>query len=178
MKSLEIEIISRLIEYNSETGVLLWKPRTEHDCSSHKELLRWNSRYSGKEAFRINANGYRTGMIFRSMYTAHRIAWCLYYRSWPEKFIDHINGDRSDNRIINLREVTKSENSRNAKISKANKSGATGVSKTQNGKFRSYISNSEGKIIQIGTFEKFEDACFARKKAEKIYNYHPSHGSR
>ncbi len=62
------------------------------------------------EAFTSPAKGYLTGGHLGFKYAAHRLAWVLYYGSWPTQNIDHWNGDRSDNRIRNLRDVSQSEN--------------------------------------------------------------------
>lgn len=66
-----------------------------------------------KEAFTTYRLGYLNGSHLGYTYDAHRIAWALYYGAWPEKEIDHWNGDRADNRIRNLRDVSHLENSRN-----------------------------------------------------------------
>ena len=66
------------------------------------------------------------GMINSKPYKAHRVIWKMVYGSDPH-YIDHINGDRTDNRISNLRSVTKAQNNRNKRLRSDNKSGVTGV---------------------------------------------------
>ncbi len=107
---------------------------------------------------------------------SHRAAWAIYYGEYPKNHIDHINGVRTDNKIINLRDVTRSENQRNMKTHKHNTSGHTGVGfhkKTE--KWRANIWKNN-KQIHLGLFDDFEGAVAARKSAEKKYNYHPNHG--
>lgn len=136
----------------------------------------WNCRYAGKEAFTaIDGTGYRSGRIFNKTYHAHRIICVLQSGEWPEE-VDHINGDRSDNRWGNLRHVTKRENSKNKRISVLNTSGVTGV----------YWDKSKGKwfaSIQVGGKTKFLgyhatiDLCTsARKSAELQFGFHANHG--
>jgi hypothetical protein len=92
------------------------------------------------------------------------------------EFIDHINGDRSDNRITNLRSVSHSGNTKNAKRRGDNLSGMTGVSFFRpKGTWRARI-NHNGETILLGYFRTYEEAVAARKAAEKIYEYHENHG--
>lgn len=82
--------------------------------------------------------------------------------------VDHINGDIYDNRRSNLRITTQKNNARNAKVSKNNKTGVTGVSLLANGKYKARICVN-GKEISLGIFKSFERAVLARKIAEKKY---------
>lgn len=77
----------------------------------------------------ISTNGYRYIRINGKMMLAHRLAWLLYYGQTPPKLVDHINGDRQDNRIANLRAATYSQNSANAKLHTRNTSGFKGAAK-------------------------------------------------
>jgi len=115
--------------------------------------------------------GYRKVYFDRRVYYTHRLIWKLLYGEDPEE-IDHINGNRSDNRITNLRSVCHYENMRNSKQYSGNTSGVTGVSWCKDRpKWRAGIG---GKVL--GDFDRFEDAVAARKQAEKEYGYHPNHG--
>lgn len=114
------------------------------------------------------------------LYPNHRIIWAMHYGVWPTKFLDHINGDPTDNRIENLREVTNQENCKNARIGKNNTSGRVGVSYYgHNGwsKWHAYIRGN-GKLISLGYFEDFDAAVAAREAAEIEHGYHPNHGRR
>ena len=108
--------------------------------------------------------------------TAHRLAWLYEYGELPNGVIDHINHDRADNRICNLRDVTNLENHKNRKMHSKNTSGATGVHfNNKNKKYRAYIC-VKGKRKHLGMFENLEDAVKAREKAQKEFNFHKNSG--
>jgi hypothetical protein len=98
------------------------------------------------------------------------------YGSFPPDQIDHINGVRYDNRIINLRAVTNTENCRNRALGNRNKSGHIGI--FYNKKTNRWLARIGGtdKRVHLGCFENKEDAIEARRIAEINYNYHPNHG--
>lgn len=102
--------------------------------------------------------GYLRLFIDNKRYKLHRLAWLYEFGVLPSKFIDHINGNRSDNRIVNLREVTNAENCLNQKKAKKNSStGLLGVSKHGNGKYQASIMY-KGKDIHLGTFKDPHEA--------------------
>lgn len=183
MANLTYHDVARLLKADFETGRLYWLPRApdifkktaartaDHTCRW------WNSRFANAEAFTsINANGYHSGKLFRRGYEAHRVIWLLAHRAWPEDQIDHINGDRSDNRLANLRAVTLAENVKNQRLRVTNNSGIMGVSwKASNGKWQARICVN-GRDKYLGLFESLSDACAVRKAAEIEYGYHPNHG--
>ena len=105
------EYVRELLDYNPATGVFTWR------------VLHSNMR-SGQVAG--NVSRYRTIKINRKHYLAHRLAWFVAFGAWPPNQIDHINGVRDDNRLVNLRLATQSENNANAKTPK-NKTGFKGV---------------------------------------------------
>jgi hypothetical protein len=103
------------VSYNPKTGVFTWL----------KKVGRGNK---GNIAGHINKHGYLQIQCDRKKYQAHRIAWFMTYGKWPDGDIDHINGVRTDNRIENLRDVSRSNNLKNQRKPKANnKSGFLGV---------------------------------------------------
>jgi hypothetical protein len=168
------EQLSELLDYDPATGILTWRERARTLFPSDREHLRWNGRYAGMRAFTVNSRGYRDGMIFRKMHRAHQVAWAIYYGAWPDGQIDHINGDRDDNRIGNLRVVTRSANCRNTKRRSNNSSGIMGVSPLK-GRWRAYIRD-DGKNVHLGIFNTLEEAATARKDAEQRLGYHSNHG--
>lgn len=94
--------LRELLDYDPETGVFTWKFR-------ENAPKQWNVRYAGKEAGNIEPRGYRRIRLNGRCYYAHRIAWIM--QEMPStKDIDHINGDRTDNRMANLRAATRSQN--------------------------------------------------------------------
>ncbi len=105
---------------------------------------------------------------------AHRLAWLYVYGDWPNGEIDHIDGNGMNNRISNLRDVTRAENRRNVSRYKNNTSGVTGVSFGGNRWF-AYIE-IYGERKQLGRFINHWDAVCARKAAEYQHGFHVNHG--
>lgn len=126
----------------------------------------------GKPIGSLNAKGY---LHYRNV-SLHRIAWFIHYGSWPEYNIDHINGDKLDNRIGNLRSVTQSENCKNRAIPKSNASGVHGVywDKHAN-KWKAQI-RVNGRAITLGRSSCIDELKIARKEAEIKYGFHENHG--
>jgi len=122
-------------------------------------------------------NGYLVIQVKGVLYYAHRLAWLYVYGEWPKECIDHISHNRADNRISNLREVTRPENNKNLPIRKTNVSGTTGVhwNKIRN-KWHSQIMVN-GKAIYLGLFSDKSDAISARKDGEIRYGFHENHGT-
>ncbi len=109
-----------------------------------------------------HGTGYLTVWYVNKNYFIHRVIWLMVYGEWPEQ-VDHIDGDRSNNRIQNLRKVTPYENSKNRNLSKANKSGFNGVRQLPNGSWKAYTVYNY-RQIHLGCFNKYEDAVNARKE--------------
>ena len=117
------------------------------------------------------ANGYVQLCLDGRQYMAHRMAWLYVYGTFPNGEIDHINRNKGDNRIENLRDVTKSTNQCNKKRMSNNTSGVTGVCWDKGtSKWLATISYN-CKRIKLGRFNNFNDAVDARKVAEKKYKY-------
>ena len=148
------------LNYDPVSGVFTWK----------------TTRFNGKVAGCLHKKlGYLV-IGFRSKhYYAHRLAWRITNGYWPD-FIDHINGDRADNRISNLREVPKQDNHRNMKCFSNSTTKVPGVSfHKQTSKWRAYIT-VDTKQRSLGCFDAFEDAVAARKQAEQTHGFHKNHG--
>ena len=164
------EQLRELLTYDPDTGKLYWKERAVDffaDGNVGRDIVceRWNKRYSGKEAFTAtNKGGYKVGSIFDSLLRAHRVAWAIYYGEWPKDQVDHINGDRSDNRIVNLRNASNTENQWNSRA-RGGYSKHKGVTWDKNrGLWMAKISVN-GKCINLGRFPTEESAHAAYKKA-------------
>ena len=97
------ELIARFISYDSQTGDLTMLPRPREAFKSDSEFKRWNTKFANKKVTNTHRSGYIRVIVNRQQYFAHRVAWFLYYGSWPESILDHVNRIRSDNRIVNLR---------------------------------------------------------------------------
>ena len=175
------ELLRKLLDYNPETGELIWKSR---DCGMFASPTRaprmsaiWNKRKAGKRAASPTKWGYMRLKVLNADYQAHRVAWAIHYGEWPSDCIDHINHDRADNRIANLRSVTQAENAKNQTISRSNTSGVTGVRfAPREGKWIAQIKHHR-RLHHLGTFAKFEDAVLCRKAAEQHFGFHPNHGT-
>ena len=124
----------------------------------------------------VDGKGYLQVMIDRKNYRVHRLAWLYVHGIFPDNSIDHINGDTSDNRIINLRDVLQSENGKNQTMPKTNKSGIMGVRwYRQRGKWHAQICVNR-KRIHLGYYEDLELAALVRQEAELKYGFHLNHG--
>lgn len=175
MAELSYAQVSALLKYDSETGKLYWLERPVEMCASQGSAVTWNKRFAGKECFlSIDGKGYFCGSIFDKQYSAARIAWLLHTGEWPKNCIDHINGNPLDNRISNLRDVSRLENQRNRKRFSTNTSGVCGVVKDKD-KWRAHITVN-GALKSLGLFSDISEAAAARSAAEIEYGYHPNHG--
>jgi hypothetical protein len=162
-----IEEARRLFFYHAETGLIL---RRCYWCGKHV------GEQAGKVSFGHTGVEYRYVTIFSRLYASHRVAWLLYYGTWPSSLIDHRDGDGCNNRIENLRESTKRQNGANASISRKNTSGVTGVFWDKaTRKWRAAIKVNY-KCIKLGRFVLFSDAVNARKDAEIKYGFSERHG--
>ena len=175
-------ILRELIDYDPETGALVWRVRdvsffTDGGKSALHSMRVWNTRYAGKPALNCKGTaGYFSGNIFNRKYFAHRVAWAIYSGAWPERQIDHINGNTLDNRIANLRSVTRQENGKNRAIGTNNTSGTIGVYwSISRSKWAAEIYKN-GRQIVIGRFKIKDEAIQARAKANVEYGYHANHG--
>ncbi|MBB3521042.1 HNH endonuclease [Rhizobium sp. BK456] len=174
--------VREILKYDSETGKLFWKERpissfVDGERSASCRAARWNGKYANKEAFTWSTHaGYRMGRIAYEACYAHRVAWLLMTGAWPVDEIDHINGDPSDNRFVNLREATSTINRKNQKRRSDNKSGVTGVVFYKAySQWTAYIQ-AGSKTKCLGYFQTKADAVRARKAAERENGYHQNHG--
>jgi hypothetical protein len=114
---------------------------------------------SGAKSFQATSAGYRGFKVNGKLVLEHRLVWLYHFGYMPE-LIDHINGDRADNRIENLRVATSSENICNSKLSKRNKSGTKGVTWAEDRKKWRVQIRHLGQKKCLGDFDKLEDAQF------------------
>ena len=153
-KDLQHDRLIEALSYDLETGHFFWK------CSGKKIV-------KGKQAGRIMRKGYRQLMLDGVLYLEHRLAWFYVYKKWPNFQIDHINEVKTDNRILNLRDVCQTKNLLNqSRPQKNNTSGFRGVSfQAKTGKYRAQLM-IEGKQHHLGEFETPELAYQAYLSAK------------
>ncbi len=157
------------LDYDPGTGLFTWKATKRRG-------------FVGRQAGCFcPRDGYIRIRIDSKLELAHRLAWNMTYPDdpvGPNEQIDHINHIRTDNRIVNLRKASNTENSRNASIGVNNTSGALGVwfEKRRN-KWAAEIK-VDRKKIHLGQFAEFADAVAARKAAEVKYGFHANHGKK
>lgn len=152
--------MKKTLHYDPETGL----------------ITRVNTRITFKVG-NLTPCGYLRIKVNNKLYLAHRLAWLYMYGSFPEGQIDHINGIRLDNRICNLRDVSKKENLVNKGIYSNSRSGITGVHwHKQHNKWAVVICINK-KNKHIGLFTDIEDAKKCRKETDKKYGYHINHGN-
>lgn len=170
------ELLRKLLRYEPDTGKLFWRERPRELFKSDGSFKRWKSKFAGKEAFSGFDDGYKRGYIFGVKFWAHRVCYAIFFGKWPSGQIDHINGIKSDNRIINIRDVSCSENLKNKRLQRNNTSGVCGVYfyKPTEKWGASIKLNKRSK--HLGYFHKIEDAIAARKAAEVKYGFHENHG--
>lgn len=136
---------SALLSYDPATGIVTRK-------------VRQGTQVAGKRAGSLNSDGYRYIKVKHHRYSEHRLCWLLHYGAWPERCLDHVDMNKTNNRPGNLRLATNSENSRNKARQANNTSGFKGVSFSKAvGKFGARIQCA-GKTTHLGYFPTAEEA--------------------
>lgn len=162
---LTFEDVDEILTCDNEDCVCYWKK----NVSSRGR--------AGDVAGCKHSAGYISIKVNGRAYLAHRIVWLLKNGEWPAGQIDHIDGDRSNSRIENLRDTDSRGNNRNGALRSTNTSGTCGVSwHSRAKKWQAYISDNNGKWKHLGFFDDINDAIFGRKSAEIELGYHQNHG--
>jgi len=158
-------LVQSLFDYCPDTGVVT------HRIDKHKAK-------AGTRAGSTHKSKARYLRVQGTKQLEHRIIWLYVYGELPEHEVDHINQDRSDNRLCNLRAVTHAQNMRNKPRYVNNTSGTAGVSVDRRcNKYRAYI-NVAGKHTGLGYYDSLEEAVAARHAALKAGgDYHANHGN-
>jgi hypothetical protein len=150
VEELTQEYLKNHLDYDTKTGIFTWT------CSQ---------RLKGKVAGTLHHLGYIHIIINSKIYMAHRLAWFYVYGDWPKYEIDHINGIKTDNKIENLRDVTKRENQLNRKCHRNGVlQGASCDKRTKRWQAKIRI---DGKKTHIGMFDTQQEAHLAFMKALK-----------
>jgi hypothetical protein len=157
--------LKELLTYDPETGVFRWL--VDRCVFKH-------GRSKGPRAGDVAGHGHagrywRISINYRGYY-AHRLAFFYMTGEWPADVVDHINGDKFDNRWSNLRQATQGENLRNMRKSKRNQSGFKGVYRhTENDKWVAQIKIN-GRAKNLGSFKCPTAAHLAYCRAAKIHH--------
>ena len=152
MTELTVERLKELVSYDPDTGIFQWA------------MARRKCRKGDAAGCRMT-NGYIGIRIDNVLHNAHRLAWLYTHGVWPTDQIDHVNNDRADNRLVNLREATNIANSHNRRKSTRNTSGFTGV-RRENSKWQASIKVNY-KAIRLGLFDTPEEASAAYQEAKQ-----------
>ena len=157
-KDLTQEEVRKHLNYNPETGELMWRE--------------WRrGRKTSLNVGRTQSNGYMQLQINGTLYQLHRVIWLWVYGYFPENEIDHINRVRSDNRLSNLREVSRTCNARNCGIDPRNKTGVKGIYwETKRKAWLSSIKAND-KRKHLGRFKDFTEAVAHRLAAEQCLDW-------
>jgi len=148
------ECLKELLHYDPETGVF-----TRLRNSSHAK--------KGQVAGCRNKVGYLVFWVGGTLYLAHRIAWLYMTGDWPKFEIDHKDGDRANNAIVNLRDVPRAINQQNSRRPRADSSTQVqGVGKV-NGRYRARV-RTNGVERLIGRFDTPEEASAAYLEAKRL----------
>jgi hypothetical protein len=151
------ETIRHLFSYDAETGDFAWKVQKSRNIKLGEPI----------KANKIT--GYRCVKINKKTYPVHRLIWLYLYGHWPHGDIDHKNRIRSDNRLCNLRDVSRTDNCQNITLPSHNKSGHIGISWVKSHKSWTVYIKVDKKNKWLGYYKDINQAIAARKKGESTY---------
>jgi hypothetical protein len=155
MEDLSIDYLREIFSCDADRGLLFWKLGTGRVVA-------------GSVVGCKSKDGYVVAGHNGRQYRVHRIIWALHYGAWPERDLDHINRNKSDNRIVNLRPCDDARNQWNVSA-RVGVSAYKGVGRHK-GKWRARIRVGDGRRIELGAFATEEDAAEAYRKAALIYH--------
>lgn len=157
------DLIIQLLDYDLTTGIFIWKPRPREMFPTPNSFGIWNVRFAGKLAGGISGNGHIRIAIGGTRFSGHRLAW-LYARGEPvPDEIDHADHNPLNNRIVNLRAATRTQNNANGFVRRHNSTGLKGVSPFK-GRYRARIKY-DGIEFHLGLFDTAEEAAKAYRDA-------------
>lgn len=171
------QFVDESLAYDPKTGKFRWRRRPLHHFPNQRICNICNTRDAGKVAGNVS-NGYiyiRLRNNGGKLFPAHRLAWLLTHGEPIPAEIDHINGNRSDNRIANLRAATRGENAANNRTRTDSAVGLKGVTRHPNGRFRVKVG-AHKQQHHIGYFATLEEAVAARREAaERLHGEFARH---
>jgi hypothetical protein len=157
-------LLRELLHYNAATGQFTWRPRHRQMFRNEQNFRLWNTRYAGKSAGTLRQAGHLAVAVGHTQYRAHRLVWLYVHGEPVPDVIDHVDHNKLNNRISNLRAATKSQNGANMRMRNRNTTGVKGVSPHHKGRFRARIMLN-GKETNLGSFATLEEAAKARFEA-------------
>lgn len=147
-----IDALRARLSYDPRTGLIATRCREGDDAYT----VAFNRRYGGRTiGYPMNV-GYLFLHLFGHCHLAHRVAWALHHGEWPEGELDHKNGNKTDNRLDNLRIASKSQNKVNSKLAG---SIYKGISRTPNGQRWRAMLLRHGVNTYLGTYDTAEEAA-------------------
>jgi hypothetical protein len=161
--NLTAEYVKSILNYDPDTGSFTWRWRSDVPPE-------WNTRRSGKVAGTFMKIGYLLIGINDTRYLGHRLAMLITEGRWPDNQIDHINGDRSDNRRANLRFATSGENKWNRGKDRDNRSGFKGVRIHKSSGLWGARITKAGREYSLGYYKTPEEASEAYKAGAVKYH--------
>lgn len=177
----DVEYLRMLFVHDEESGELTWSKRKSESFNGSEDrpadwlCTNWNNRYAGRKAGSRRPHGYHMTMVDGVHYMTHRIIWKLKTGEDPVE-IDHIDGDRTNNRMANLRSVTRGINMKNKSLYKSNKSGIPGVEFHTRDKVWVAKIGVDGGQVQLGSYPTKDEAIAARIAGQVMLDYHENHG--
>lgn len=156
-ENLNFDLAVQIFIYDAESGILKWRKG------------RGNKSGAGAIAGSINSGGHLCLKFKGKGYLVHRIAWLIHFGQWPEHQVDHVNRIKTDNRIINLRAATSTENKRNTGLRRDNTSGCKGVCwHKDKGKWFAIV-RINNKQKHLGYYDDIELADLVAKEARSKF---------
>jgi hypothetical protein len=142
--------LRRRLNYDAGTGVFTWR----------------DGKFAGRLAGSVSVHGYMQTSVFGGVYLQHRLAWLYMTGEWPKHEIDHISGEKADNRWANLRAADSKSNKENRRCANRNSAvGVLGVGK-KDGRYRARIMVNR-KEVYLGKFDSAEEAHGAYLAAKR-----------
>lgn len=168
-------LLRELVHYERATGAFTWMPRGPHLFENDTRRCNvWNGRYAGKRAGSVTNNGYEVISVCDQRTLSHRLAFFYVTGGWPPADMDHIDGDRLNNRWANLRSCDRTTNAQNQRRPPKSKGSdlPLGVYRRSNLKHKCYSASIrvDGKGLNLGYFHTAEEAHAAYLEAKRIHH--------
>lgn len=173
-----LDDLNKVIRYVPSTGQFFWKERPSEYFNSDKSCCIWNAQWANREVGALDEKGYLVTSLGGMQVRLHRLAYFMIHGEWPKVSVDHENGVKSDNRWINLRHASRSENQRNQKRPKTNTSGHKGVifDKLRQSWYFQMRKDDGSRFSKSGFKTKEEAVTACRVMREQLHGQFANHG--